>query len=183
MLINIATYANDTELSKYIWSLKTSNRPCKIKWTILKHSSAYRSVRKQCNLCSDEKLYIRKFKKNSLLNKRSEIFSNCVDQKQFMAGKYIRMQSNRREPSYTTEERASRHAQANKTKRLNLVNRTLVVRRLSVNSGTDDRLYHMSHSAKIVSEIFYAHALSAILAVSVIHAMKCDHDVSNDAIF
>jgi dephospho-CoA kinase len=30
----------------------------------------------------------------------------------------------------------------------------------------------MSHSAKIVSAIFYEHALVAILAVSVIHAMK-----------
>ena len=91
---NIATYANDTELSKYIWSLKKSNRPYKIKWTILKHSSAYRSGRNECNLCSDEKLFIMKFKKNSLLNKRSEIFSNCVHKKQFLAGKYIRVQSN-----------------------------------------------------------------------------------------
>ena len=38
--------------------------------------------------------------------------------------------------------------------------------------GTDDRLYQMSHSAKIVSTIFYEHTLAAILAVSVIHAMK-----------
>jgi hypothetical protein len=30
----------------------------------------------------------------------------------------------------------------------------------------------MSHSAKIVSVIFYEHTLAAILAVSVIHAMK-----------
>jgi hypothetical protein len=30
----------------------------------------------------------------------------------------------------------------------------------------------MNHSAKIVSAIFYEHALVAILAVSVIHAMK-----------
>ena len=30
----------------------------------------------------------------------------------------------------------------------------------------------MSHSAKIVCAIFYEHALAAILAVSVIHAMK-----------
>ena len=39
----------------------------------------------------------------------------------------------------------------------------------------DDRLYQMSHSAKIVSAIFYEHALTAILAVSVIHAMKREH--------
>ena len=30
----------------------------------------------------------------------------------------------------------------------------------------------MSHSAEMVSAIFYEHALAAILAVSVIHAMK-----------
>jgi hypothetical protein len=30
----------------------------------------------------------------------------------------------------------------------------------------------MNHSAKIVSAIFYEHAMAAILAVSVIHAMK-----------
>jgi hypothetical protein len=30
----------------------------------------------------------------------------------------------------------------------------------------------MSHSAKIVSAIFYEHAFATILAVSVIHAMK-----------
>jgi hypothetical protein len=30
----------------------------------------------------------------------------------------------------------------------------------------------MSHSVKIVSSTFYEHALAAILAVSVIHAMK-----------
>ena len=36
----------------------------------------------------------------------------------------------------------------------------------------DYRSYQMSHSAKIVSVIFYEHALAAILAVSVIQAMK-----------
>ena len=108
---NIATYANDTELSKYIWSLKKSNRPYKIKWTILKHSTAYRSGRKQCNLCSDEKLYIMKFKKNSLLNKRSGIFSNCVHQKQFPAGKYIRVQSNNVRHHTRQKERASKQNQ------------------------------------------------------------------------
>jgi hypothetical protein len=45
--------------------------------------------------------------------------------------------------------------------------------------ATDDRLYQMSHSAKIVSAIFYKHARAAILAVSVIHAMKRDHDAVN----
>jgi hypothetical protein len=42
----------------------------------------------------------------------------------------------------------------------------------TANEITDDRLYQMSHSAKILSAIFYEHALAAILAVSVIHAKK-----------
>jgi hypothetical protein len=100
-------------LSKYIWSLKKSNRPYKIKWTILKYSSAYRSGRNQCNLCSDEKLYIMKFKKNSLLNKRSEIFSNCVHQKQFLAGKYIRA-CNRTTCAIIHDGRTRKHARASK---------------------------------------------------------------------
>ena len=44
---------------------------------------------------------------------------------------------------------------------------------------TDDRLYQMSHSEKIVSAIFYEHALAAILAVSVIHAMKREHAITH----
>jgi hypothetical protein len=36
----------------------------------------------------------------------------------------------------------------------------------------------INHSAKIVSAIFYEHALAAILAVSVIHAMKRDCEQS-----
>ena len=43
---------------------------------------------------------------------------------------------------------------------------------LCIHESTDDRLYQMSHSTKIVSVIFYEHTLAAILAVSVIHAMK-----------
>jgi hypothetical protein len=46
-----------------------------------------------------------------------------------------------------------------------------------VTLATDDRLYQMSHSAKIVSAIFYEHALAAILTVSVIHAMKREQSV------
>jgi hypothetical protein len=109
---NIATYANDTELSKYIWILKKSNRPYKIKWTILKHSTAYRSGHKQCNLCSDEKLYIMKFTKNSLLTKRSETFSNCVHQKQFLAGSTFAC--NRTTCAIIHDRRTRKHARASK---------------------------------------------------------------------
>jgi hypothetical protein len=42
-----------------------------------------------------------------------------------------------------------------------------------------DLIYQMSHSAKIVSAIFYEHALAAILAVNVIHAMKREQSPVN----
>ncbi len=38
---NNASYANETELLKYVWSLKKSNRPYRIKWSFLNHSSTY----------------------------------------------------------------------------------------------------------------------------------------------
>ena len=34
-----------------------------------------------CNLCNNEKLFILKAKKNIILNKRTEIFSNCRHQR------------------------------------------------------------------------------------------------------
>jgi hypothetical protein len=40
----------------------------------------------------------------------------------------------------------------------------------------------MNHSAKIVSAIFYEHAMAAILAVSVIHAMKREQSLAVSAI-
>ncbi len=96
-----ASYANETELSKYVWSLKKSNRPYRIKWSILNHSSSYVPGGNQCNLCSNEKLYIVKAKKDSLLNERSEIFSKCLHQRRFLAGKYTRARPKTARPQNT----------------------------------------------------------------------------------
>ena len=71
-------YANDTELSKYIWKLKTGNRDYNIKWSIIKHVAAYKVEQKRCNLCLEEKLLLMKAKKKHLLLiKRTEIFAKC----------------------------------------------------------------------------------------------------------
>ena len=40
------THENDTELSKYIWSLKDQNKDFDIKWTMFKKSSGYSIVSK-----------------------------------------------------------------------------------------------------------------------------------------
>ena len=72
------THENDTELSKYIWSLKDENKDFDIKWSILKKSSGYSNIYKSCNLCLLEKLVICNFKeKNRSLNKRLGLLSKC----------------------------------------------------------------------------------------------------------
>ena len=71
-------YRKETELSKFIWSLKDRNLNYKIDWKILRRTSGYNKVSKSCNLCISEKYEICKFRnKNILLNKRSELVSKC----------------------------------------------------------------------------------------------------------
>ena len=42
-------YSNETELSKNIWDLKKTQRDFNLKWSILKHDTAYRSGARLCN--------------------------------------------------------------------------------------------------------------------------------------
>jgi hypothetical protein len=51
------------------------------------------SGEKRCNLCLQEKLFILKADKSNLLNRRRELFSKCVHQKPFLAGKFERAQT------------------------------------------------------------------------------------------
>ena len=60
------TQENDSELSKFIWSLKDQNKEFDIKWSIFKKSSRSKS----CSLGLLKKLVISHFKeKERLLNK------------------------------------------------------------------------------------------------------------------
>ena len=72
-----AKYANNTELSKYVWKLKKEKQPFEIKWSIIKHVKAYKPGSQKCNLCLEEKLAIMKRKHKNLLNKRTEFFTKC----------------------------------------------------------------------------------------------------------
>ena len=58
--INSKKYQNETELSKYIWQLRDSNRPHKIKWGIIKKITSCKSGQSRCGLCPEEKLLILK---------------------------------------------------------------------------------------------------------------------------
>ena len=70
-------YQNETELFKYIWQLKKSNRPHKIKWGIIKKIPACKPGQRRCGLCVGGKLLILKGRNKNILNKRSELFSKC----------------------------------------------------------------------------------------------------------
>jgi hypothetical protein len=82
--LNNVIYRNNTELSKYVWNLKEKQQDFTINWSILKRA---------CNLCLQEKLCILKADKSNLLNRRRELFSKCVHQKRFLAGKFERAQA------------------------------------------------------------------------------------------
>ena len=83
------THENDTELSKYIWSLKDENKDFDIKWSILKKSSGYSIISKLCNLCQLEKLVICNFKeKDRLLNKRLDLVLKCRHENKYMLINY-----------------------------------------------------------------------------------------------
>ena len=73
-------YEKETELSKYIWSLKRSNTNYQIKWSISKRSNTIKRRSGTCNLCLDEKVEImrqRTVVSEKSLNKRSELISTC----------------------------------------------------------------------------------------------------------
>ena len=76
------TRRNDTELAKFIWSLKDKGiGNFKIKWKILAKESLFNKNTRKCQLCTREKVEIkRKIKnvKNRCINKREECFTKCV---------------------------------------------------------------------------------------------------------
>lgn len=86
-------YQKETELSKYIWDLKTENTDFSINWEILKKSNTGKRKSGMCNLCMEEKLHIISLKNDHLLNKRNELVSKCRhgnNRKQNTAGSRVK---------------------------------------------------------------------------------------------
>ena len=82
-------YANDTELSKYIWKLKEAKIDFEIKWKVLRKTKGFNSISKTCNLCLTEKLLICEFEdKENLLNERSELVSKFRHENEFLLMNY-----------------------------------------------------------------------------------------------
>ena len=59
-----------TELSKYIWKLKTNNRNYELRWEIMHEIGKLKNVGKTCKTCNLEKIEITLANKERILNKR-----------------------------------------------------------------------------------------------------------------
>ncbi len=69
-------FEKETELSKYVWSLKRRNIEYNLHWDIVKKCNKIMRKSGICNLCLEEKLGILCNKQN-LINRRSELISKC----------------------------------------------------------------------------------------------------------
>ena len=64
-------------------TLAAVNTNVTINWSILATAPAYSNKSKWCHLCLTEKLYLVRAKKQSLLNKRTELISKCRHENKF----------------------------------------------------------------------------------------------------
>ena len=73
-----------------MWNLKDKNiTNYSIKWSIVKQTSGYNSVRNSCNLCLSEKLVICNFiDKDPLINKGMDLVSKCQHENKFILSSY-----------------------------------------------------------------------------------------------
>ena len=77
-------YEKCTELSKYIWSLKSQGIILKMKWRIVNKVNSVVSSN-YCKLCLTEKFYIIESPDDkNLLNKKSELVSKCRHQNKLL---------------------------------------------------------------------------------------------------
>ena len=70
-------HKNPTTLSTYYWQEKRKGNDPIIKWSVVKEVMGKYSNKNGCPLCSRERLEIARCDKERLLNKRSELTSNC----------------------------------------------------------------------------------------------------------
>ena len=74
---NVEKNKNDTKLSTEYWKLANNKFHPQISWSIKGNYKSYNPNSKRCSLCLHEKLEIVDDPKEILLNKRSEVISQC----------------------------------------------------------------------------------------------------------
>ena len=82
--------ANQTELSKYVWQLKSAGKEYSITWKIVRRAMSCITTSRHCGLCTAEKLCILKGDTAKLLNKRSEIASSCRHRTKLYLSNFVR---------------------------------------------------------------------------------------------
>ena len=78
-------HKNNAELSKELWQIKMKkNYIPKIAWRVTRKCLPYNYNSRKCYLCLNEKLEIALYEGENLLNKKTELISNCRYQNKFM---------------------------------------------------------------------------------------------------
>ena len=80
---NLIKSKNATTLSIEYWNLKQKQQAPRLTREIKGQNKAYNSILKKCNLCLNEKLAIIEDPDENLLNKRSEVISQCRHRNKF----------------------------------------------------------------------------------------------------
>ena len=80
---NVPLHKLDTKLSRQYWNLKMKQLNPQISWKIKGIYKSYDPTSKRCNLCLTKKLEILEGPDKNLLNKRSEIISQCRDRTEY----------------------------------------------------------------------------------------------------
>ena len=80
---NLSKSENDTTLSIEYWNLKQKQQASRLTWEIKGQYKAYNPTLKKFNLCLNEKLAIIDDPDKDLLNKRSEVISQCNHRNKF----------------------------------------------------------------------------------------------------
>lgn len=83
-------YRNETTLSKFVWEIREKyNEEPVLKWSIVRTVPGYSNISKRCLLCLYEKFEILHYSNpENLLNKRSELVSNCRHVNKFLLKNY-----------------------------------------------------------------------------------------------
>ena len=77
------TKSDSTEWSKQYWKLKTKGETPIIDWSIAAKAHTYKSGATFCDVCTSEKMFIAFGDQDTMLNRRTEIFSKCRHRAKF----------------------------------------------------------------------------------------------------
>ena len=79
----LRTHENESELSKFVWSLNDRGVQYSIKWGIAARATPYKCGTRHCDLCLAEKVTIARSRHKGILNSRSELVSKCRHRNKF----------------------------------------------------------------------------------------------------